>query len=172
MICFLIGLTSQGCSSSPDMACYKKAISSGVKTLKWPSEMEKWYGKKDTGVDHFITHFGFDASSPVVWNSVVYLHDRYVLTLQVKVKVDYNACKVVGPVGPMTFFVDEIVDVKILPNGQVSSRDGQQKTFSATEWSLLEKKSGELDALPMVVLKSSPTPGFEDFRRAWRKDLK
>lgn len=157
--------------SSEGMDCYRKTVESGITHLKWASDMEKWYAGKDQEVDHFITHYGFDKSKPVVWNSVVYLYGRYVVTLQVKIIVDYKNCKISKPVSPASLFVHEIRVIKVSPSGQISSRIGDQEVYSDKVWPLLEKSSGDLESLPMKIVKDDPLSDFNKFRDAWGKDI-
>ncbi len=149
--------------------CYEKTVLSGMGSLKWASQIEKWYGPQD--VDHFITHFGFDKNKPRTWNSVAYLHGRYILTVQIPVDINYKKCSVIRVAGKPKIDLAEIKSIEILPGEKVSTRYHDGAACSEDDWALLEDAGGDLKVLPLNIEKSDPHPLFDQYREAWGRDI-
>ena len=100
-------------------ANHESTVKSARTAIPAAVQMEEIFGE----VDHFITHYGFDAK-PKPWNSEVHFGGRYVLTMQVDVTIDYTR-NVITKVGNPIFVLYEITKIEKDDNGmEMASFDG------------------------------------------------
>ena len=109
---------------------YKNALRSGMKKIPEARQMDEMF----TQVDHSIAYHG-DRSVGNDWSTEVFFHGRYVLTMQVSVKMGYQFNKVLKVIGEPKFYLFEVKSVENY-DGQIGASfagDGQ-RTFNAAEW--------------------------------------
>lgn len=116
--------------------------------------------------DHFITHFGFDRWSDkqsTVWTSDTYFLDRYQLTMQIPIEVDYEQ-RTFTTTGDPDFYLVECTDF----DGRSSSHDGLHFRFGKKEWQDLYASHGDFLKLGLSLKKDSPITGFDELIRSTR----
>jgi hypothetical protein len=119
--------------------------------------------------DHFITQ-NYRNEQPRLWNTECFIGDRYVLTMQVPVIVDYSL-PALSRAGDYQFTLLEVTNIRILRDGRVQNSYGEQTTFDLKTWQTIY----EHGALPAgnelgINIKSSPVKRFDAFIRSMRKD--
>lgn len=122
-------------------------------------EIEEMYGS----CDHFITHYGMNASGTNTWNTEVFFGNRYSLTMQVPVMIDYGANKV-KVAGDPIFYMHEYT--KIDPTGGASV--GENYEFSGNDWRKVVKANGNYSVLGMT-LNPKPVDNFDKLVEATRR---
>jgi hypothetical protein len=158
IIC-LIGCNSPG-SEKNVAEDYDKSLADGLTSLKDASQFEKLFPKSE----HFISYYTGDGTH--IWNSKAGLYGRYVLSMQVEIKIDRNTHKVSAN-GEPKFYLNEVTSVKQLPDGRASiSYDGAQVTFGREKWQLLIQRNGDLSVLGFTPKTDAPVSGFE---AVWKK---
>ncbi|WP_146117700.1 MULTISPECIES: hypothetical protein [Pirellulaceae] len=135
----------------PRFASYERIHWDGSKKIPWAVEMEKQY----PDIDHFITHFGIDNNLPTIWNSEVHFGDRYVITLQVPVVIDYKL-ETLQVTGEPKFFLSEITSVEVDGSGLY----GESFHFGEAEFDELIESNWNYAAIN-IVINSNPTPRFQ-----------
>ncbi len=146
------------------MEDYKRTVRSGLQTMPWPLEIEQLFGD----ADHFITHWGFGSSGPLLWNTEVHFGGRFSLTMQVETEVDYWDRKIIRAVTSPKFYLFSLDNIGVLPNGGISSGGSGQWTFGETEWRKLMAAKGDWSAIGISVGDTNPVPNFDALVKAVR----
>jgi hypothetical protein len=135
--------------------------------------MEEWFDHHD--IDHFITHYG--RKGQLTWNSVAFLYGRYILTVQVKVEVDYKNCEILKVIGDPKIFLHEVDRLRI-EGGQVIGStmkfDGLPQEYEPEKWNELELNNGDLNIFSIPdkhIRKNDPIKRFQEYRRMSGKDI-
>jgi len=152
------------CQRNSAMDNYKATVASARTAVPVAVEMEQVFPE----TDHFITHFGFDAE-PKTWNTVSYFGDRYSLTMQVKVDIDYSA-RQITQIGEPEFFLTEVGKIVPLGNGRFEGHIARNLQFDLVEWRKLFGHRGDLSAIGFVA-KEGKVPYFWDAVAAARRDV-
>jgi hypothetical protein len=113
-----------------------------------------------------ITHYGFSQEPSTTWTTVAFFEDRYELTMEVKIVVDYHN-NIVTPLGSPTFVLSEITSVEGLADLVLH---GDQKTFGIAEWEKVYESGGDFASIGFDLRNDSPVPGIEHYIRASRRD--
>ena len=140
------------------LECHDATVKDGIKSLVLPAEVESTFGK--TNVDHFISFF--NETNQNLWNSVAYFYGRYLLTMQVKVQIDYNDCTVTKALAPAEFTINEVIEVERMETGQVSAAMQGQWRFTASDWKRF-LKSKDWSTIGVPIRTNAPVSGFEKF---------
>jgi hypothetical protein len=146
------------------MIDYVATLRSATTVLPIATQMEEVY----PAADHFITHYGFDAK-PKIWNTEVVFGDRYVLTMQVEIAIDYSASRIVRVMGPPTFYLKELRTIEVLPDGRASTSTNDGKIFGASAWATLYAHDGDLASIGVRV-NELPIPQFGVYMSQVRRD--
>lgn len=145
---------------------YVKTISSAKAGVPYAVQMERLYGD----ADHFVVHYGFD-DQPRNWQTCVWFGDRYQLSMQVKVDVDYSA-NTIRAVGEPKFILNEVSKVTIGSDGRIGADyDGEanQIEFGLEEWNTLYENDGDFSKIG-VSITHVPILDFQKFIDAIRRD--
>ena len=142
--------------SAVSAAEYDAAVKEGRKSIPAVFEMESLF----TNVHSFITHFNI-RNGKRVWNSEVFLYDRYVLTMQVDIEFDPSDTKIVKQ-GDLLFVLVEVESVRERPSGQQEiNYTKNQKTFGIDEWKTLVESHGDFAKIGYTMEKIKPVPNFD-----------
>jgi hypothetical protein len=157
-IALLLSATTatSGCGSTEN--AYRETHRSARTVLPVAVEMERLFGT----ADHFITHYGFANQKENTWNTVVFFGQRYVLTMQVKIKVDYDNRKI-AVVGDPFWILSEYVS--IVGN---SARFGKSFTLSSEDWKTLYENNGDFASIG-IELNREPVANFGELVAVIRK---
>ncbi len=160
-----VSLALSACGK-PSSADYQAIHKDGLKKISYASDLDAQYQQ----VDHFITHFGF-GKQPLIWNSEAFIHDRFTLTLQIPVTVDYTK-KTVSIAGDPKFFLHATDGIDILPDGRATTRyDGDlQRHFGLTDWTKFKGAGFDLSALGIPAAEVRPEKHFDAYVASWRRD--
>jgi hypothetical protein len=142
---------------------YTAVMHSARTALPIAVEVEELY----PNADHFITHFGFNAS-PKKWNTVTSFGDRYVLHMVVEVTIDYEK-RTLKQLGDPTFSIIEYTKIDKLRGGGMEASSPNTSYFGAKEWEKLYKSRGDLSTVN-VKLNPEPVPGFTEFTAGYKRD--
>ena len=157
-IVVLGGIAILGCGSSDGSKEYRATVRSARDVLPIAVEMQRLFKT----ADHYISHYRFLDEPTHTWNTNVFFGDRYELTMQVEVSVDYKK-NCIAVVGEPVFYLWEVVSV----NGR-EARIGENFTFSKDEWKRVHESGGEFSTIG-IILNPNPVPGFADYAEALRK---
>lgn len=146
---------------------YLQALQSGLKQIPAARQMEKVYGD----VDHTISYHG-SLELGNEWNTEVFLHGRYKMTMRLPVRMGRDFDRVLGIEGEPRFTLVEIDRVRINQNGTVgaSFNSAAQQTFGIEEWKKIYEADGDLSVLGITV-KKKPVENFEQYVAAKRRDI-
>lgn len=167
----LIGMTTMVLffSSCQDISFtregYLQALRSGLKQIPAARQMEEVYGD----VDHFISYHGsLEVGND--WNTEVFLHGRYELTMQVPVRMGRDFDQVLGVEGEPTFYLHEVDRIEIDPDGTIgaSYNGAGQRTFGIEEWKMIYEADGDLSVLGITV-KKRPLENWDRYVAAGRR---
>ena len=154
------------------MEGYKRAVRSGLAMIPEASQVEDTFGDSD----HFISYSG-SRELGNTWNTEVFFYGRYVLTMQVKVRMGYSFDKVLEVLGEPQFFLSEVDYVEFDENGQIGVRyktDGPVSTipypFSLAKWKKVYAANGDFSVIGCKLDKDHPVPHFSDYVYAIRRD--
>jgi hypothetical protein len=153
-----------GCSLDPGMQSYNAVHGAARETIPAALEIEETFGPQ---VDHFITHYGI-RSARNIWNTEAFFGGRYMLTMQVDVRIDYSRRQVV-PTDAPTFFLHEVISVDVLSDGQQHTRFGRSWEIGVDDWQVVYSNGGDFSRIG-IVLDDTATPGFSQYVRGLRKD--
>jgi hypothetical protein len=155
-----------GCQKSPDpWRDYKLVIESGRKKIPWVASVESYFPKEN--IDHFITHYGF-GDQPLEWQTVVYFNKKYRMQIVQEVVVDYHKNEITSLAGDMKFVINEVLEIE---PGNWEASYGHQVRGGPQEWGKFENSKGDLSSLPMKIEQNKPVENFEEYRKAWGKDI-
>ncbi len=124
-----------------------QTVLSAKKSLPIAVEMESRFGE----ADHFITHYGFPSQKTNTWNTEVFFGGRYVLTMQVKVAIDYGHRSFTQVEKPV-FYLKEVTKVTLtriegVDEPGVSGDNGFSTRFSEVEWKTLYESHGDFSEI-------------------------
>lgn len=158
---FAVFILSPACSM--DKKGYIETVVSGIEQIPAARQMEKLIGDSD----HFITHFGF-GDQPLTWNTEVWFHPRYRLSMKTKVMVDYESNKVVEVVGEPNFYMREIDTITPIDHGRHHAKVGTNWNFGLDEWEKVVEADGDFSVIG-IELSDKPLPYFDEFVANVRK---
>ncbi len=171
VFCALTMLATLGCRDiNFTQEGYKQAVLSGLSKIPEARQFDELFGKEN--VDHFISYHGSrDVGNE--WNSEAFIDGRYVLTMQVPVKVGRSFDEVIDVLGEPKFYLVEVQRVYTASNGQVGTRFYENRDipypFTRTEWGKIYKAEGDLSALGVSIKKRKPVQDFDRFVQGQRR---
>jgi len=166
---FLIFTTTASCRNANfTMINYKKAVRSGLEQIPTARQIEEILGQPD----HFISNSG-NRLAGNDWNTEVFFEGRYILTMQVPVKMGHDFDRVLAVVGEPQFFLKEVESVDMEDrsiHATFRSENEWPYPFSKQEWTKVYESGGDFSAIGINLHKGDPVDGFEDYVAAIRKD--
>lgn len=117
------------------------------------------------GADHFISRYS-GSHGPIVWNSQVGLHGRYIVSLTFPIEFDATRTHP-RRTGPAELFLKEVSEVRMKTNGTVdgTSYTTKQFRFGIEEWERVNKSGGDWSVLGIQMITDKPIKHFE---KAWK----
>ncbi len=160
-IALLATLFATGCGPRPEQ--YQAIHQSARTALPIAVEMEQLFGT----ADHFITHFGSRSEASNLWNTVAFFGGRYELTMQVKIRVDYDKNQI-EVVGDPEFYLVEVRSIKVYDDGRTDGQYDRNFRFTKEEWKTVSEHKGDFSVIGFE-LKTEPVAGFDAYVASWRK---
>lgn len=148
-------------------ANYHKAVESGRKKIAVVSEIESLF---PDSVQNFIGHDGGSFSDPMTWNTEVLLYDRYVLTMQVDVRVDRSFSTVTEVLSAPQFWLIETLQVTPIPGGGWDAINGKNWTFGIDEWEDLVAANGRFESIGISLQHNGSVANFSQMYAGIRRD--
>lgn len=153
-------------ASSPND--YLATVESAATRLPIAVEFEELFPGQ---TDHFITHYGFNrygGDRTNTWNSQAHFADRYSLTMQVEVVVDYEN-NTVTPAGEPKFYVIEYYEIDDKGDGGYSGSTRSAGIFGEDEWRKIYDSGGNFSVIGVNIDQDTPVPNFGPLVKAWRR---
>lgn len=132
---------------------YESIHKSGAEEIPWAVEMERRFATANT--DHFITYFGDRSQKDYTWNTESFFGDRYILTMQVQVIIDYSNRRI-KLTGLPTFNLVEVVSAN--PNG--SDAIGRTVQFDDKQFRALVRSGWDFNSIGFDT-RRPPVNGFD-----------
>ena len=129
-----------------------------VSAIEPAAQMDRLF----TDCRHYITYGPNDVP---LFNSVAYFGERYILTMQVPVKIESESSGAM--IGETRFYLNECAAVDISPTGQVGASFSRNLDFGAEDWKLVHEADGDFSKLGFT-LNSTPVANFQRFAGADR----
>lgn len=137
---------------------HQEFAANGVSQIQPASEMNQLY----TDCRHFIT---YGPNETPLFNSVAYFDNRYVLTMQVAVRIRSASCGAMVDIPH--FYLDEVASVTVFPSGQVGANVSRNLDFSSAEWEQVYGSGGNFGTIGFNV-NTTPVPNFRQYADADR----
>lgn len=134
---------------------YRKAVESGRLKIQPVQEMEAMFPAQ---VQNFIGH---TPGTLPRWNSEVLLYDRYILKMQVPIRVNGSFSEVIEMTEEPKFYLWEVVVIEEFSNGQLVSSFGDNRTLGLNEWNTLVAADGDFSAIGIELKKDQPVEHFK-----------
>jgi hypothetical protein len=137
---------------------YEEAVRNGRSDLAFVRSFAEVYPR----AEEFIIHYG-SSDGTTKWDSKVGLHGRYILTMQMPIRIQENFTHSVQT-GDPAFHLVEVESFERLPTGasHCSYRNESERHFGLPAWSKLREAGGDLGALGMEVDRTHPVQGIDD----------
>ncbi len=146
---------------------YKKAVRSGLNKIPEASQIEELLGD----ADHFISYSG-SRSVGNVWNTEVHFKGRYVLTMQVPVRIGANYDEVIEVLDEPKFYLGEIREV-IYSGGNIGTETANNDwdyPLTLDDWKKVYQADGDFSVIGIHLKENQPVKDFEKFVQAVRRD--
>lgn len=149
---------------------YKKAVRSGLKMIPEAKQIEELLGDSD----HFISYSG-SRSVGNNWNTEVYFYGRYVLTMQVPVRMGYEFDEVLEVLDEPKFYLVEVRSIEFYgndnnPGASFEQGDDYPYPFTAKDWAKVYQAKGDFSVIGIDLKKDQPVKDFEKYVHAKRRD--
>ncbi len=154
----LWGLMIGGCGEG--IEGYRQTVKYASVAIPSAVEMEKVFGD----VDQFIEQYGLKSPNANRWDTEAYFGDRYVLTMQAPIAIDYKIHKF-KVTGKLYFQINEVKRVIIDSDGVVMTYYGEQFVFSEEEWKRVYESQGDFSKIG-IKLNPAPVKDFDKCQRA------
>jgi len=166
----LVSLLAMSCSSDINfsMTGYKKAVRSGLSKIPEARQIEELLGDSD----HCISYHGSRAVGND-WNTEVYFYKRYVLLMQVPVRMGYEFDEVLEVLDQPKFYLVEVRSIKYYgsqPGATIEQGDDWPYPFTAEEWAKVYEARGDFSVIGIDLKKDQPVKDFDKFVEAGRRD--
>jgi len=164
-LCFIVlAFALAGCGGSlmNETASQKKAVELTEITLP---EAEKFVTAFPEA-KRSISHFKSSGSIPC-WTAQAILHNRFLVTIQIPVKIDKNTdgtAKSISIDGEVTRVVNEVVSVGKLGGGRLSIAYGQQVKPTEAQWEEILSRRELTGMLPDASSRPG-VPGIDGTRQ-------
>jgi hypothetical protein len=109
------------------------------------------------GAEHQITNFTGD-NGQEIWTSTVGLNGRYILSVQVPIRLDWSRRHVTDS-GPADYTFQEIESVQAADVVHITTKE--YRRFGPAEWKKLYRSHGDLRALGIEVITDRPIAHFD-----------
>ncbi len=161
-IFLVIELMFLACSDNDALDEYIAIHESAATRVPIARQMEEMFAP----ADHFITHYGM-GEGVKVWNTQCFLNDRYVLTMQVDVEIDYSQLTVsqVGEPQLWLRYVEEYSESE-----GAAFDPSKEVQFDATQWQEIYEAGGDFQEID-VALETTAATGMQEYIMARRTPL-
>lgn len=158
-----LGLFASGCRPPQyrDHACHDAVVQDGFLRMESVREFTTICPRSC----HFITHFGF-SDEPRTWNSTGYLYGKYIFSMQGKVSVDYDLCKVVDSKDSWCFYLHAVSTIKSHSDGRFSVTFDGTWELTVDQWRELVANGGDFDGIGIPLETNRPVAHFDSFAKA------
>jgi len=149
------------------MKGYVATVRSAALKLPIAVEFEKMFPDQ---TDHFITHYGLNyptGDRTNTWNSEAHFENRYSLTMQMEVVVDYEK-NTVTRAGPPRFYLVEHYRVEQLEGGRSMSHSRGVAEFGEEQWRNIYDANGDFSVVGIAIRKNEVVPNMADYINAVR----
>ena len=165
----LTAMSLQAAGILKELECHDQVVQHGIETLILPKEVESLFGS--TNVDHFISSFGSKTDAPM-WNSVAYFSERYLLSLQVPISIDYDKCRLIGATNSAMVQINEVTKVEISKSGIAGATMNGQWRLNENEWKWLVENKGDWSVVKVPILTNAPVKRFNEYVRQVREPIR
>lgn len=138
----------------PSMRKYEEIHLFAKTALPRAVAIEKRFGE----VDHFITHYGTSFAKTNTWNTEAFFGDRYVLTMQVEIRIDYSE-KTFEILPDPVFFLNELADV----DRDGSAVNGISERLSSEQFDALLRNDWDFESIG-IAINHMPVPNFDIYK--------
>jgi hypothetical protein len=122
--------------------------------------------------DHFIGYHG-SRSLGNDWNTEVHFYGRYVLTMQVPVRMGYQFDEVLEVLDKPKFYLVEVRSIEFygdIPGAINETRNDWPYPFTAEDWAKVYEAGGDFSVIGIHLKKDQPVKDFDKFVEAGRRD--
>lgn len=150
---------------------YRKAVLSGLEQIPEARQFDEIFGKEN--VDHFISYSGsLEVGSD--WNSELFFGGRYILTMQIPVRMGRSFDEVLEALDSPKFYLREIDQIKPLEGGRFHAKsDGDDPDvpypFDARLWEKVYRGGGDFSAAGIDLKKHEPVEHFDEYVAVTRR---
>jgi hypothetical protein len=145
-------------TTKTNMSDYDLAIQSGVQGHSYPGEFNQLFQNAVNG----ISYYGGVVGAPK-WYSKAGLYRRYVLKMQLDIKLDSARTKIIST-GPASLYLYEFTNITFRPDGAPKIEGRQLATLSSDDWRRLFEAHGDFQTLGITLETNKPV---EHFETAW-----
>lgn len=170
LVCVTIVSAIGGCGDGGVMneEALLRGIESGLEKIEEAKQFDEVFGASN--VDHFVSYSGPGLGS--TWSSRVFFGGRYQLTMQCEVKMSRNYDEVLNVLSPAQFYFIEYGRIIQGSEGRTIVHEEIPNPFGAELWQRLYLARGDVSVLSESLVADQPElEGFEEFARAWRRDM-
>lgn len=149
---------------------YQKAVISGLKQIPEASQIDDIFGKEN--VDHFISYSG-DLENGCRWSSEVFFAEKYILTMQVPVRMGRSFDKVLEVQGEPKFYLNEVDSIEKKNKGYIGNLNSTFKwsePFGVKKWKRIYEAGGDFSAAAITLKLNQPVKYFSQYQSQWRRD--
>lgn len=152
------------------MEGYKKAVRSGLDKIPEARQVEGLLGDSD----HTISYSG-SRSVGNDWHTKVFFKGRYVLTMQVPVRMGYNFNEVLEVLDEPTFYLSEVSEVTFHGSGNIVGASFESNDwpypFSLEDWEKVYQADGDFFVIGIHLKDNQPVKDFEKYVQAKRRNI-
>ncbi len=138
-----------------NLSDYDLVIQSGVHGDSYPGEFNRVFPNAVNGISYFTGVVGDPQ-----WNSKASLYRRYVLKMQLNIKLDSTRTKIIST-GPPILYLYEFTDITFRSNGTPKIQGRQLATLSPDDWRRVFEAHGDFQALGITIETNKPVENFE-----------
>jgi hypothetical protein len=124
------------------------------------------------GTRHLIQVFFNQERDVHEWQTISWIPNRYELTMSIDVTVDYDN-HTVTPIGEPHFLLEELRDVKHLPDGRAQGSYGgpnHSRELTPDQWKTVYKNHADFKSIG-INLDGDEVPDRDEFIRQGQRDL-
>ena len=142
---------------------YTKALESGKKDIPVVAQLVKLFHETRS----FISYYNGKVAPPR-WNSIVGLHGRYGLALQMGISLNESRTSVIDSNEPLIYLA-EITKISKDPKTGATTviSNGFQKTITLKDWEKVVEAKGDFSVIGIKLVTDKPIEGFEKY---WRNE--
>lgn len=138
-----------------ELKAYNATLAFGQTNIDVVKEFQVVYPKAFSYIGYFA-----DTNTFQVWNSEIGLYDRYILTLQINVKVDQSKPSLTALSEPL-FILVEVNRVTPAGGGRFDITSHELCRFSREKWLKVFRAHGDLSVLGFNIKTNQPVAHFD-----------